>query len=69
MDWSVYQQFIGMAQSLRGYKAQTIYVSAMNTSFGPLARLIDEKEGKGLDVCRTCVFDVMEHCDGADRQS
>lgn len=53
--YGVYQQFVGMAMSTERYPAQAIYTSAMVTSHGLMARLIDERAERGLRVYKTCL--------------
>jgi hypothetical protein len=62
MAWDVYQQFVGMPMSSDRYPAQTLYASAMVTSFGPMNRLLTEAPSRGIKVYVSCLLDVMEPC-------
>jgi hypothetical protein len=60
--WPVYQQFLGMALGDDAHGAQSIYASTMVTAFGPLARLIEESETRGIKVYKYCIFEAMAPC-------
>lgn len=62
MAWDVYQQFVGMPMSSDRYPAQTLYASAMVTSFGPMNRLLTEAPARGIAVYASCLLDCMEPC-------
>lgn len=62
MDWEVLQEAFSMPKSTGKASAAIRLTSTRKYSYGPMQRLLDEAEERGLKVYAWCIWEVIEPC-------
>lgn len=62
MDWDVLQTGLSMAKSSEGIRGQNVFISTRQRSNGPMQRMLDTAEEKGIAVYEWDIWESLEKC-------
>lgn len=62
VQWHIFQEFLNMAISEHGLKAQVILTSTRKTAFGTVERFLRQRIDMKYDLYIWCVWEVTEKC-------
>lgn len=60
--WKVLMEFMSMAKSTKTVPSCVRITSTRKFSFGPMQKLIDEKDKRGFKMYMWCIWETIEHC-------
>lgn len=61
-QWKILQEFMSMAKSKKNVPSCIRITSTRKFSFGPMQKLIDEKDKRGFKMYMWCIWETIEPC-------
>ena len=61
-QWKILMEFMSMAKSTKDVPSCVRITSTRKFSYGPMQRLIDEKDKRGFKMYMWCIWETIEKC-------